>query len=52
MAERQLNQDIIEEPELEVETEGEFKGTFVAVMILGGFIILSWAGVWMLYLSR
>ncbi len=28
------------------------KGTFVSVMILGGFLLLSWLLVFMLFLSR
>lgn len=34
------------------EDESSLKGSLVSVMILGVFIILSWAGVWMLFLSR
>lgn len=32
--------------------DNDFKGTFASVMLLGGFLILSWAGVWILYLVR
>ncbi|MGM8365384.1 cytochrome c oxidase subunit 2A [Virgibacillus sp. W0181] len=32
--------------------EHSFKGTFVSVMLLGGFLIVSWIGVWALFLSR
>lgn len=28
------------------------KGTFVSVLILGGFLVVSWVGVWALYLIR
>lgn len=28
------------------------KGTFVFVMLLGGFLIITWIGVWALYLVR
>ncbi|WP_273853194.1 cytochrome c oxidase subunit 2A [Guptibacillus spartinae] len=28
------------------------KGTMIAVMLLGGFIVLSWFGVYWLYLVR
>lgn len=28
------------------------KGTFTSVMMLGGFLVLSWVGVWILYLIR
>jgi len=42
------------EPKLKEETKEEesYKGTFVSVMLLGGFLILSWIGVWLLFLSR
>ncbi|MUV39816.1 hypothetical protein JNUCC1_03700 [Lentibacillus sp. JNUCC-1] len=36
----------------EKQEEKSLKGSFVSVMILGVFLIVSWAGVWMLYLSR
>ncbi|MGM8211578.1 cytochrome c oxidase subunit 2A [Virgibacillus sp. W0430] len=32
--------------------ETAFKGTFISVMILGLFLIVSWVGVWALFLSR
>lgn len=34
------------------EEEHSLKGTFYSVMFLGVFIILSWAGVWWLFISR
>lgn len=34
------------------EEDKNLKGTFVSVMLLGGFIVLSWVGVWILYLIR
>lgn len=36
----------------EKEEENELKGTFISVMLLGGFIIATWVGVWALFLSR
>ncbi|GGB33110.1 cytochrome c oxidase subunit 2A [Virgibacillus dakarensis] len=30
----------------------ELKGTFISVMLLGVFIIVSWAGVYALFMSR
>lgn len=44
-------------PELQEQTtqeteESSLKGTLMAVMILGLFIIVSWFGVWALYMSR
>lgn len=32
--------------------ETDLKGTFISVGILGLFIIVSWAGVWYLFISR
>lgn len=34
------------------DDKDELKGTFVAVMMLGAFIIVSWVGVWALYIAR
>lgn len=34
------------------EEEDEYKGSFAAVMMLGLFLIVSWVGVWILYLVR
>lgn len=39
-------------PEQHEQEHGELKGTFVSVMLLGGFIIVTWLGVWILFLSR
>lgn len=32
--------------------ETSLKGTFVSVMLLGAFIVISWIGVYMLFLNR
>ncbi|WEK54880.1 MAG: cytochrome c oxidase subunit 2A [Candidatus Cohnella colombiensis] len=32
--------------------EHSLKGTFVSVMILGAFLIVSWLGVFMLFIDR
>jgi len=34
------------------EKEVSLKGTFISVMILGVFLLISWFGVWALYMSR
>lgn len=34
------------------ETRFDLRGTFIAVMLLGVFIIVSWFGIYALYLSR
>ncbi|CAM3428613.1 cytochrome c oxidase subunit 2A [Marinicrinis lubricantis] len=41
------------EPKKQIETEEpSLKGTFVSVMLLGGFLILSWVLVFMLFIAR
>src|SRR5690625_3370463 len=30
----------------------DLRGTFISVMLLGGFIIISWLGIYLLFLSR
>ncbi|WP_253286716.1 cytochrome c oxidase subunit 2A [Virgibacillus sp. MSJ-26] len=42
----------IEKKEVHKEKGNDYKGTFMSVMLLGGFLILSWVGVWILYLIR
>lgn len=32
--------------------EHSLKGTFVSVMLLGGFLIVTWLGVFMLFIYR
>lgn len=34
------------------ETSISLKGTFIAVMLLGVFILVSWFGIYALFLSR
>ncbi len=34
------------------ESEGSLKGTFIAVMLVGVFILVSWFGLYALFLSR
>jgi len=50
MAEKKLDKKNVEDQR--VEAEPDFKGTFISVMLLGGFIIVTWVGVWLLFLSR
>lgn len=42
----------INKKEVDKQDDTDFKGTFMSVMLLGGFLILSWVGVWILYLIR
>lgn len=50
MPEPQFDKDHVESDEKQ-ETN-DLKGTFISVMLLGGFIIITWIGVWALFLSR
>ncbi|HLQ74323.1 MAG TPA: cytochrome c oxidase subunit 2A [Bacillota bacterium] len=46
-------EDINKVPQTDAkEDDHALKGSLVSVMILGIIIIISWAGVWMLFLSR
>ncbi len=36
----------------ELSEKSSLKGTLTSVMIMGALIIVSWFGVWALYLSR
>ncbi|MET3695861.1 hypothetical protein SAMN05877753_102610 [Bacillus oleivorans] len=36
----------------EIEKEKNLKGTFISVLLVGGFIVLSWAGVFSLFINR
>lgn len=46
MAQTQQNDDI------ERKEQGELKGTFVSVLMLGGFVAVSWLVVFILYIVR
>ncbi|TQS74375.1 cytochrome c oxidase subunit 2A [Ornithinibacillus gellani] len=50
MPKSQLKKQAVESPE--VEEKDSLKGTFISVMLIGGFIIITWIGVWALYLYR
>ncbi|MCZ8513625.1 cytochrome c oxidase subunit 2A [Paenibacillus filicis] len=39
-------------PDQEQEQEHSLKGTFVSVMLLGAFLVLTWAGAFVLFLHR
>lgn len=51
MAKSQTLQHIEKEKNKE-DKETDFKGTFISVMLLGGFLVITWVGVWILYLIR
>jgi hypothetical protein len=34
------------------KNEPSLKGTFVSVLLLGAFLLVSWLGVFLLYLAR
>lgn len=37
---------------VQLEEEHSLKGTFVSVMLLGGFLVLSWLSVFLLFVFR
>lgn len=49
MSKQQVSEKVMQSHDLE---ENSLKGTFISVMLIGGFIIVTWAGVWGLFLSR
>ena len=52
MAKPDLQDQFSKETNEEQEPSTNLKGTLTSVMFLGGFIIVSWLGVWLLYLYR
>lgn len=40
------------EEQLEQHEEVDLRGTFVSVCVIGAFILLSWLGVWYIFISR
>jgi len=48
MPKPQVNEKVVQEQ----HEEEEFKGTFVSVLLLGGFLVVTWVGVLILYLIR
>jgi hypothetical protein len=38
--------------EVKVEESTSLKGTFTSVLFLGGFLVLTWLGVYILFLNR
>lgn len=39
-------------PKTQSQDEQSLKGTFVSVMLLGGFLALTWLGVFFLFITR
>lgn len=39
-------------PPVKQEERSSLKGTFAAVMILGGFLLLTWIGIFILFMLR
>lgn len=50
-AQYQTAEEVIRLKQSEEKEQG-LKGTFASVMLLGAFIVVSWLGVFVLYLSR
>ncbi|HWO75134.1 MAG TPA: cytochrome c oxidase subunit 2A [Bacillus sp. (in: firmicutes)] len=40
------------ETKQDTEKEKNLKGTFISVLLVGGFIVLSWAVVYLLFMNR
>lgn len=40
------------EQEVDVHEDVDLRGTFVSVTIIGIFLLLSWLGVWYIFISR
>lgn len=38
--------------EVKVKESTSLKGTFTSVLFLGGFLVLTWVGVFLLFLNR
>ncbi|TMU86810.1 cytochrome c oxidase subunit 2A [Bacillus sp. BHET2] len=37
---------------VKVENSNSLKGTFTSVLFLGGFLVLTWLGVFLLFMNR
>ncbi|WP_159881016.1 cytochrome c oxidase subunit 2A [Paenibacillus puerhi] len=42
----------VEKPAKESHNEPVLKGTFAAVMLLGLFLVVSWVGIFLLFIAR
>lgn len=48
MAKPEKSEQVVEQEEREVD----LKGSLTSVLIMGAFILLSWLGVWYLFITR
>ncbi|MGP4081778.1 cytochrome c oxidase subunit 2A [Pseudalkalibacillus sp. R45] len=46
------NKTEVKELKATQKAEKTLKGTFLSVLFVGGFIVLSWVGIYVLFLSR
>lgn len=44
--------ELRQKSELKLKQSNTLKGTFTSVLLLGGFLVLTWVGVFILFLSR
>ncbi|MCA0147870.1 cytochrome c oxidase subunit 2A [Rossellomorea sp. DA94] len=44
--------ELHQKTEVKVKEPTSLKGTFTSVLFLGGFLILTWLGVFLLFLNR
>ncbi|MEK8127584.1 cytochrome c oxidase subunit 2A [Paenibacillus filicis] len=52
MAKLQDTERHVEKPAQETRNEPVLKGAFASVMLLGLFLVISWVGVFLLFLAR
>lgn len=48
----QVIKSVVKEQTKEAGGEHSLRGTFASVMMLGGILIVTWVGVFLLYLAR
>ncbi len=44
--------ELHQKTEVKVEESTSLKGTFTSVLFLGGFLVLTWLGVFLLFINR
>ena len=44
--------ELRQKPLMKVKESNTLKGTFASVLFLGGFLVLTWIGVFILFLNR
>ncbi|MCA1058387.1 cytochrome c oxidase subunit 2A [Rossellomorea aquimaris] len=44
--------ELRQKTEVKLKDSNSLKGTFTSVLVLGGFLVLTWLGVFFLFLNR